>query len=52
MAWRIRLLERRRELRVVQELGLPVVGWEGPGSLDRVLRDLSRRASAPRVRRR
>jgi len=49
LAWRIRLLEREREIRLVQEAGVPVVAWRGPGSLDQVLRDLRRRAAAPRV---
>ncbi len=50
LAWRIRLLERRRELRTAQEFGVVVVRWLGPGSLDQFLRDVARRASAPRVR--
>jgi uncharacterized protein (DUF58 family) len=50
LAWRIRLLERRREIRRVQRAGIPVVRWLGPGSLDQFLRDVARRASAPRVR--
>lgn len=50
LAWRIRLLERRRELRRVQEFGIPVVRWLGPGSLDQFLRDVARRSAAPRVR--
>ena len=49
LAWRIRLLERARELRVVRAAGVPVVTWRGPGSLDQVLRDLARRRAAPRV---
>ena len=49
LAWRIRLLERRRELRMVQAAGIPVVEWRGPGSLDQVIRDVSRRASGPRL---
>ena len=49
-AWRIRLLERRRELRRVQEFGIPVVRWLGPGSIDQFLRDVARRSAAPRVR--
>ncbi len=49
LAWRIRLLERARELRVVQEAGVPVERWRGPGSLDHVLRSLARRRSAPRM---
>ncbi|MFN8024401.1 MAG: DUF58 domain-containing protein [Acidimicrobiales bacterium] len=52
LAWRIRLLERARELRAVQSAGVPVVRWRGPGSLDQVLRDLARRRSAPRMVRR
>jgi uncharacterized protein (DUF58 family) len=49
LAWRIRLLERRREVRIAQEVGVPVVQWRGPGSLDQFLRDVARRASAPRM---
>jgi uncharacterized protein (DUF58 family) len=49
LAWRIRLLERRRELRVVTAAGIPVVTWRGPGSLDQVIRDISCRGAAPRV---
>lgn len=50
LAWRIRLLERRREIRRVQQVGIPVVRWHGPGSLDQFLRDAARRAAAPRLR--
>lgn len=50
LAWRIRLLERRRELRMVAKVGIPVVPWRGPGSLDQVIRDISRRAGGPRMR--
>ncbi|MGN6636305.1 MAG: DUF58 domain-containing protein [Oryzihumus sp.] len=49
IAWRVRLLERRRELQRVQAVGVPVVAWQGPGSLDQVLRDVTRRAAAPRM---
>jgi len=49
LAWRIRLLERRREVRLVEAAGIPVVRWLGPGSLDQFLRDVARRASAPRM---
>ncbi|UYM06452.1 DUF58 domain-containing protein [Solicola gregarius] len=52
LAWRIRLLERQREVHRIQEVGVPVVPWRGPGSLDEVLRDLDRRAAAPRLARR
>jgi len=44
IAWRIRVLERDREIRLVREAGIPVVPWMGPGSLDVVLRDLHRHA--------
>lgn len=52
LAWRIRLLERRRELRLLQAEGVPIVAWRGPGSIDQVLRDLGRRIGAPRMARR
>jgi uncharacterized protein (DUF58 family) len=52
LAWRIRLLERRREIRTIEVVGVPVIAWRGPGSLDLFLRDLARRASAPRLVRR
>jgi len=52
LAWRIRRLERARDIRLVQESGIPTVPWRGPGSLDQVLRDLGRRSSAARMARR
>ncbi|MGA9276191.1 DUF58 domain-containing protein [Ilumatobacter sp.] len=52
LAWRIRLLERRREVRVIEEIGVPVIAWRGPGSLDPFLRELARRSAAPRMARR
>ena len=51
LAWRIRLLERDREVRRVREAGIAVVPWSGPGSLDHVLRNLHRRAGGTGVRR-
>lgn len=42
-AWRIRMLERQREIRAIQAQGVAVVPWLGPGSLDVVLRELARR---------
>lgn len=42
-AWRLRLLERGREVRAIQAQGVAVVPWLGPGSLDVVLRELARR---------
>lgn len=52
LAWRIRLLERRVETRSVQRMGIPVITWNGPGSLDPFLREIARRATAPRMARR
>lgn len=52
IAWRIRLLEREALLRRVQRVGIPVVAWRGPGTLDEVLRKLGRRAAQPRLSRR
>lgn len=49
LAWRLRRLERDREIRRVQAAGVPVVAWRGAGSLDQVLRDLGQRAAAPRL---
>jgi uncharacterized protein (DUF58 family) len=42
-AWRIRMLERDREIRAVRAQGVAVVPWLGPGSLDVVLRELAHR---------
>lgn len=52
LAWRIRLLQREADVRRVTGAGIPIVPWLGPGSLDQVLRDIGRRASAPRMARR
>jgi uncharacterized protein (DUF58 family) len=49
LAWRLRLLERSREMARAREAGVPIVPWAGPGTLDLVLRDLGRRSRAPRV---
>lgn len=50
-AWRLRLLEREADLAGLQQLGIPVVPWRGPGSLDLVLQRLASRPR-PRVPRR
>ena len=50
LAWRVRLLERAVEIDRLGDLGVPVVTWRGRGTLDEVLRDVSRMASAPRIR--
>ncbi len=49
LAWRIRMLERSVEISQVTSAGIPVVDWRGPGSLDQILRDVGRRAAAPRL---
>jgi uncharacterized protein (DUF58 family) len=43
IAWRIRHLEREALLGRLARTGVPVVPWRGPGTLDEVLRRLSRR---------
>ncbi|MGW0232176.1 DUF58 domain-containing protein [Actinopolymorpha singaporensis] len=43
--WR---LERRNTVAQLLEHGVPTVTWAGAGSLDQALRDVSRRAAAPR----
>jgi uncharacterized protein (DUF58 family) len=50
LAWRLWGLQRRNDVGRLAELGVPVVPWRGSGSLDEVLRDVSRAARAPRVR--
>ena len=51
VAWRIELLKRAREIRRVGAVGVAVVPWRGPGSLDLVLRAIERHAGS-RSRRR
>ena len=50
LAARVRAMERAAEIDRLGELGVPVVRWHGRGTLDEVLRDVSRLASAPRRR--
>lgn len=52
LAWRLRLLSRQAQVHSLVSRGVPVVPWQGAGSLDHVLRDIARRASAPRMGRR
>lgn len=47
-AWRARLAERELAVELLAATGCPVVPWRGPGSLDLVLRQLSRATSRPR----
>ncbi len=48
VARRLWLLEREMLIARLADLGVPVVRWGGPGSLDAVLHDLARMAAAPR----
>ena len=50
LATRLWRIERDNVLGRLREHGVPVVTWAGAGSLDLVLRDVARLASAPRVR--
>jgi uncharacterized protein (DUF58 family) len=50
LATRLWRIERENVLGRLREHGVPVVVWAGAGSLDLVLRDVSRLASAPRGR--
>jgi uncharacterized protein (DUF58 family) len=48
-AGRLWRLERTNTLEQLREHGVPVVAWAGAGSLDEVLRQVSRMASAPKA---
>jgi len=50
LAWRMRMLERAAMLERLAALGCPVVPWQGPGTVDVVLRQQSRRRQLPQVR--
>ncbi|MET0425555.1 MAG: DUF58 domain-containing protein [Actinoplanes sp.] len=50
LATRLWRVERENVLGRLREHGVPVVAWAGAGSLDLVLRDVSRLASTPRGR--
>ncbi|MDG4802870.1 DUF58 domain-containing protein [Micromonospora sp. WMMD980] len=49
VAYRLWRLDRDTMIGQLREHGVPVVRWAGAGSLDEVLRDVSRLATAPRV---
>jgi uncharacterized protein (DUF58 family) len=49
LVWRLRLLDREREAHRCSAAGVPVLGWRGPGSLETVLRQATRRSRGPRV---
>lgn len=51
-AHRLWRLERENTIGELRESGVPVVEWAGAGSLDAVLRDVSRLGAAPRAVRR
>ncbi len=42
LAWRLRVLRRGEQIRRAAALGVPVVAWRGPGSLDAVVRGRGR----------
>jgi hypothetical protein len=48
VAFRLWRFERQNTLAQLLEHGVPTVAWAGAGSLDQVLRDVSRIAAAPR----
>jgi uncharacterized protein (DUF58 family) len=49
LAWRMRLLDRNHLLARLAAAGCPVVPWNGPRTLEEVLRRLARRGQLPRV---
>lgn len=49
LAYRLWLLERANTVGQLREHGIPVVTWAGAGSLDQVLRDVSRLAGASKA---
>lgn len=49
VAFRLWQMERENTIAALREHGVPVVPWAGTGSLDQVLRDISRLAIAPKV---
>ncbi|MFI7659748.1 DUF58 domain-containing protein [Micromonospora parva] len=49
VAYRLWRLDREIMIGQLREHGVPVVRWAGAGSLDQVLRDVARLATAPRV---
>ncbi|WP_425690795.1 DUF58 domain-containing protein [Micromonospora sp. DT178] len=49
VAYRLWRLDRDTMIGQLREHGVPVVPWAGAGSLDQVLRDVARLATAPRV---
>lgn len=52
VAYRLWKLDRENTIGRLRDVGVPVVAWAGAGSLDEVLRDVTRMAAAPRAVRR
>jgi uncharacterized protein (DUF58 family) len=52
LSYRLWRLSRENVIGQLREHGVPVVGWAGAGSLDQVLRDVARMATAPKSVRR
>ncbi len=50
LAWRLWWLQRDADVHALAHVGVPVVRWHGTGSLDLVLREATRAASAGRAR--
>jgi uncharacterized protein (DUF58 family) len=48
-AYRLWRMSRENVVGLLREHGVPVVAWAGTGSLDQVLRDVTRMATAPKV---
>lgn len=49
VAQRLWRLERENTIGQLREAGVPVAVWAGAGTLDQVLRDMARMATAPRI---
>jgi uncharacterized protein (DUF58 family) len=49
LARRLWRMERDHTIGQLREVGVPVTTWAGAGSLDQVLRDMTRLAAAPRM---
>jgi uncharacterized protein (DUF58 family) len=49
LAWRMRLVERSQVLGKLAASGCPVVPWNGPRTLDVIVRRLARRSQLPRA---
>jgi uncharacterized protein (DUF58 family) len=52
LSYRLWTMSRENVIGLLREHGVPVVAWAGAGSLDEVLRDVSRMATAPKAIRR